>query len=202
MNPTKPAMASGTRASRVIRVFGGRGSAVEKRALVNTKQPRPLVISPDEFPMERLLAWWEYLAPTPGKPIGLSPFGDWFLEVADGSVWRLDLLEGSFERLVADTSEFWARLGDERGQDEWLQAGHVLALEQRGLVRDRGQCYVYKVHPRLGATIGLSNMELGDAAAWQMFCAQLHQQLDGLPSGAAITRLECDEEGRITVCWR
>lgn len=70
-----------------------------------------------------------------GTVLGLSPFGGWFLAQQDNQVWRLDLLEGSFEALGVTTGDFWKKLSTVQAEDEWLQVGHVVALEQRCWVR-------------------------------------------------------------------
>ncbi len=147
------------------------------------------------------LAWWQHVVPTPGRVVGLSMFGDWFLLQEDGEVWRLDVLEGSFESLGVGEPEFWSRLDTEPAQDEWLQVGHVLSLEGRGLVRQRGQCYTYRLMPRLGGPITVDNMMIGALGGWQLFLAQVHQQLDHVPDGARITRLECGTDGQVAVKW-
>ena len=162
----------------------------------------PLLIPPSEVDAPRLLPWWSYLVPHPGRVLGLSPFGDWFLEQPDGTVWRLDLLEGSFDKIALSADEFWADLATDTGEDEWLQAGTVMALHRQGQPRQPGQCYMYVIHPRLGATVDKSNVKLGDIGAWQLICSQLHPQLDAVPKGATITRLDCDTDGRLTVEWR
>ena len=149
----------------------------------------------------RWLTWWEHLVPTPGPVMGLSFFADWFLLQDDGRVWRLDVLEGSFDSLGVTEPQFWSRLNREAAQDDWLQAGHVVSLEQRGLVLKSGQCYVYRLLPRLGGPITVDNMMVGDLAGWQLFTAQVHQQLDRVPKGGRVTRLECSPEGCIVVRW-
>jgi hypothetical protein len=150
----------------------------------------------------RWLDWWSYLVPSPGTVLGLSPFGDWFLAQASDQVWRLDLLEGSFEPLGVTTDDFWRKLTTVAAEDEWLQVGHVMALEQRGLLRMLGQCYTYRVPPRIGGVIRLENMALGPIGGYQLFCSQLHQQLDKLPPGAVVTKLEYVRDGWVRVRWR
>jgi len=161
-----------------------------------------LVIPPSEVDASRLLSWWSYLVPKPGRVLGLSPFGDWFLEQANGAIWRLDVLDGSFDEIAPSAEAFLTALDTDAAQDDWLQAGTVRALEREGQLRRPSQCYTYVVHPRLGAPVDTSNIQLGDLGAWQLFCSQLHPQLDAVPERAQITRLDCDADGRLTVEWR
>ncbi len=147
------------------------------------------------------LAWWQHVVPVPGRILGLSMFGDWFLVQDDDKVWRVDVLEGSFAPLGVTEAEFWLRLDTEVAEDEWLQVGHVVSLEERGLVRQRGQCYTYRLMPRLGGPITVDNMTLGELGGWQLFVAQVHQQLDHVPDGARITRLESNADGQVVVRW-
>jgi hypothetical protein len=111
-------------------------------------------------------------------------------------------LEGSFESLGVTTGDFWREVSTVRAHDEWLQVGHVVALERRGLIRMLGQCYTYRVPPRIGGLIGLENMTLGAIGGYQLFCSQLHQQLDELPPGAVVTKVEYVPDGSLRVRWR
>jgi hypothetical protein len=148
------------------------------------------------------LDWWFYLVPAPGPVLGLSPFGDWFIDQGEEGVWRLDLLEGAFESLGVSVPEFWAQLGTDHAEDEWLQVGHVLVLEDCGLRLGPGQCYTYRVPPRIGGAIAVDNMAPGELGGYQLFCAQLHRQLDLLPGGAQVIRLDIDSAGALTVQWK
>lgn len=166
------------------------------------RRGRDLLIPPGEVEAARLLGWWQHLDPLPGQVLGMSPFGDWFLRDAQGCVSRLDLLEGSVEQLTSSTAAFWSELDAARGLDEWLQAGHVFELERQGLTRREGECYMYALHPRLGGQISVSNMRLGSISAWQLFCSQLHPQLDRIPAGAVIVELRCAADGKLTIDWK
>jgi len=166
------------------------------------KESNSLVIPTSEFDAPHLLGAWSCLVAKPGHVLGLSPFGDWFLQQPGGAVWRLDLLEGTFLQVAASADGFWALLETDDGADDLLQAGTVEALMRRGLVRVSGQCYTYSVHPRLGGPFEASNMRLGDIGGWQLFCSQLHAQLDAMPSGARISGLRVDPDGALIVEWQ
>lgn len=150
----------------------------------------------------RWLGWWRHLAPDPGEILGMSPFGDWFLAQADGQVWRLDLLEGSFAPLCRSRAAFVEGLGTDTADDEWLQAEHVLAMERRGHIRRAGECYTYRMPPRLGGPIAVENMALGPIGGWQLFMSQVHRQADAMPEGAEVTGIDCTRDGAIVVRWR
>jgi hypothetical protein len=148
------------------------------------------------------LSWWQHCVSSPGRIAGLSLFGDWFLVQPNDAVWRLDLLEGSFGALGVSEAQFWSSLESEQAQDEWLQVGHIHALEARGLHRNPGECYTYRVPPRIGGAIDVANMVPGPLAGYQLFCAQLHRQLDEIGEGVQILKLSCDDDGALKIHWR
>jgi hypothetical protein len=160
-----------------------------------------LIIRPEEINVSRCIELWSYLVSSPGEVLGFSPFGDWFFLQEDLLVWRLSLLEGSFEPIAQSVLDFHMQLQSEEQQDDWLQAGLVLALEGEGKGRAYGECYTYRVHPRLGGLFERANIGLEKMEGWQAFCAQLHPQLDVLPEDARITRLEVDSDGILGVEW-
>jgi len=165
-------------------------------------KPHPLLIQPDECNTSSLLSLWAYLLPDLGEVLGLSPFGDWFLLGTKGSVDRIDLLEGRVDQVAGSVSEFRDLLSTVVGADSLLYAGLVDSLCRNGVLRRSGQCYTYRLHPRLGGQIHHSNILIGDLAVWQMICAQLHPQIDSAPASAVFAGLQVDDGGGIIVRWQ
>lgn len=160
-----------------------------------------LMIAPSEVDASAMLPLWAYLHPEPVQLLGFSPFGDWFFTTSDGQVARIDLLEGRLDQVASGTNEFARLLGTDDGADELLLAGLVEALHRDGMRREAGQCYMYRVHPRLGGPIDRSNVLLGDMAVWQLICAQLHPQIDAAPASAVFAGLSVDEAGVLEIRW-
>jgi hypothetical protein len=55
-----------------------------------------LVAALTEIDAPRILTFWSWLVDRPVTILELTRFGDWFLADADGQVYRLDILEGTF----------------------------------------------------------------------------------------------------------
>lgn len=49
----------------------------------------------------RLLEHWRWLIPQVETPLMISVFGDWVFGHPDGTLWRLELLEGRYQRIRA-----------------------------------------------------------------------------------------------------
>ncbi len=159
----------------------------------------PLVIPPTEFEAERLLSHWTHLVDEEVEVLGMSFFGDWFLRRPDEHIARLDLLEGTCEPIAPTEASFWERMDTPDIEDDWLVGGLVRALESEGAIRERGECFQYRVHPRLGGSFERSNIGLGKIAGWQLWCAQLHAKLDQLPDGTVVVGLEMGPDGELEV---
>jgi type VI secretion system (T6SS) immunity protein Tdi1 len=158
-----------------------------------------LTIPLDEVDLERALAYWRWLVDRPFRPIVLTRFGDWFGEVGDGGIYRLDILEGAFTSMCASAAEFAARRDEDQQLVDWFQDGMVYAMYAAGSVPGRGQGFGYAVPPILGGELGRDNVVVVGMNSWQMFTGQLHQQLQALPPGARITGIDVSDDGLVQV---
>jgi hypothetical protein len=134
---------------------------------------------------------WAWL-PVDGKaPICTSPFGDVFLEAADG-IYILDLLEGSLSRAFADRQAMQDALSTADGQDQFLLAGLALGAERTGVTAGPAEVYSFKVAPFLGGPISVDNIEVMDFVVYVNLSGQLHQQVAALPPGTRISGITID----------
>ncbi len=147
-----------------------------------------LLIRTADVDAPRLLGFWSWLLREPYHPLVLSKFGDWFLMDRAGRVHWLDLLEGSLTEVAPSGPAFQGRLADPAHVDDWFLPGWVDALWEAGQVPGAGQCYGFRVPPRLGGAVDLANVAVADLAAYQAWMAQVHR----VPPGATVSGLAVD----------
>lgn len=126
----------------------------------------------------RLLALWPGTVSGTARPVGMSAFGDVYLERPEGRVERLDVLEGGVHQVAATRDEFATLMNNREWQEQNLLSEGVLLLVGRGLRRAAGECYAFSPHPRLDGKIEWGNTMIMSAYAWHSICAQL---LDSRP---------------------
>lgn len=79
--------------------------------------------------------------------IGASVFGDLFLERPDGSVEKLDVLEGGVQKIASSFQEFGSLMNNPAWQAESLLAEGVALLYERGVRREDAQFCAFAPHP-------------------------------------------------------
>ena len=138
---------------------------------------RPLMIEASKFDAPALLEEWKWLVPKTDTPLFLSALGDWVFGHPDGSLWALSVLEGTYERVAANSTEY-NRLNKSA---EWLEstfvAGWLPIAAGNGLEPGDGQCVGWKLHPLLGGKFEVANLQLFDMRVYQSLMGQLHRQL-------------------------
>ncbi len=85
-----------------------------------------------------------------------------------GRVHYLDLLEGTCTQVAESVPEFEQLMLQPDKLDTWFMLVFCDALYAAGHVPGEGQCFGFKVPPRLGAPVDLSNMEVADLMAYQV----------------------------------
>jgi hypothetical protein len=138
------------------------------------------------------LASWTWLDVVGKAAVCASPFGDVFLEDAEG-VWWLDTLDGTLTRPWADRQEFAAALSGVEGQNEYLMAGLALAAEEAGLVPGADQVYGFTVPPKLGGVLEVGNVEVVDFVTSLGISGQILHQVRDLPPGTRIDGVAVDD---------
>src|SRR5579885_2968945 len=71
----------------------------------------------------RILAMWGWFLRHPYRLLGVSAFGDLFLEDGDASIKMLDLVACELKEIATCIEEFDWGLGDPAHQEKWLMAG-------------------------------------------------------------------------------
>lgn len=119
------------------------------------------------------------------RPAFTSPFGDVFLQGADG-IWFLDLVEGTLSRRWADGDALTVDLDSPEGQDQYLLARLAQGAESLGIVPSNAQVLSFKVPPVLGGATAVSNIEAANFVVSVNLAGQIHQQLRNLPPGTPV----------------
>lgn len=138
---------------------------------------RDLAISCSELDWRPLLMEWRWLVPTDHTPLLIGAFGDWVIGAPDGSHWLLDLLEGRYYRIAANSEEFNVAKLDEANLSLWFSADWVGVATQHGLIPDFDECLGWAIHPRLGGPFAPENIKIFPLRLYQSLMGQLHRQL-------------------------
>jgi hypothetical protein len=105
--------------------------------------------------------------------IGASVFGDLFFHRPDGSVHRLDVLEGGVGQVAATFDQFSKCMNTPEWQQKNLLTDGVALLMERGVSRGNAQFYGFAPHPSLIGKIDWHRVMALDAVVWHSICAQI-----------------------------
>ena len=134
----------------------------------------------------RVLSTWAWLLQKPYRLVGLSAFGDLFLEDADGSIKMLDIVACEVRPIASCPEEFEWGLGDPAHQEEWLMAGLHHDAAERGLHCGAGECLAFQTPPILGGRLEPENLIVWNRWAYFEGLAKLLPQVLGLPPGTEV----------------
>src|SRR5262249_33360743 len=138
---------------------------------------RAFMISASSYDTSKLLHYWRWLVPQTETPLLLSALGDWVFGRPDGSLAKLDLLEGRYTPLARTSDEF----NKLKATKSWLEkefsyGWFEIALVNK-LIPSKDECIGWKIAPVLGGKFTVANLQLFDMAVYQVVQGQLHQQL-------------------------
>jgi hypothetical protein len=126
-----------------------------------------------------LLADWRWIVPDALEPLFITALGDWIFGAPDGSLWLLEMIEGSLGRIAANGAEYNRLKASEEWLNETLMAGWFVVALGNGLAPTENQCIGWKIHPLLGGAFDKANLQLFDMTVYQVIMGQLHRQLRG-----------------------
>jgi hypothetical protein len=129
-----------------------------------------------------MLGCWEWLIGRDKHPLVMSKFGDWFLADPQERVHWLDLLTGTFTPVADSFSDFQQLMTQEEQLDVWFMQPWCDALYNAGLIPGEDQCYGFKIPPKLGAPIELSNVEVANLMAYQVWMSEIAK----IPPGTTV----------------
>jgi hypothetical protein len=118
----------------------------------------------DDFSSEELLDDWMWLLGESRTVIAMNNFGDMFLRANDGRIVLVNVTWGTLETLAPSPDEIERLTRDQENQMDWFLTDFLTdfltEIEQAGLSLAKGQCFGFRLPPRMGGKIGLSNVEI------------------------------------------
>lgn len=123
-----------------------------------------------------LLHEWRWLVPDDHNPLMIGAFGDWIIGAPDGSLWSLELLEGTYSQIAEDVEAFNRAKADPENLNLWFMAEWVEIAQRRDLVPKADECLGWKVHPMLGAPIDPENIKVFSLRVYQSLMGQFFRQ--------------------------
>lgn len=116
-----------------------------------------------------LREWCWLIDPDAVRPVMLTTFGDWILEDRrTGKVTFLDTAVGRVRDLAPSREAMRQVLKEPERRQFFLLEGQVRRLREDGVHLAPGQCYGWKVAPRLGGGLDVDNI--------QTLALELHQR--------------------------
>jgi hypothetical protein len=138
---------------------------------------RPFMTPASQYDVRALRADWMWLVPASDTPLFISIFGDWIFGRPDGSLWALTLLEGNYEQIAQNATEYNAL----KNSLEWLDATFIAGWQEiaarKGLEPARQECLGWKIHPMIGGKFEVENLAIFDMGVYQSIMGQLHRQM-------------------------
>lgn len=95
----------------------------------------------------------------------------------DGSLWSLELLEGSYCRIAENAEAFNRAKLDPDNLNLWFMAEWVEIADRHGLVPSEGQCLGWKIHPILGGPFEAENIDVFSLKVYQSIMGQMFRRL-------------------------
>jgi hypothetical protein len=141
-----------------------------------------LLIRTDTPDVSEMLRDWEWLIGTDKHPLVMTKFGDWFLADPEGHVLWLDVMSGTCKQVAESVSEFGPMMIRTENLDHWFFLPWCYRLHREGMIPGPGQCFGFKVPPKLGAPIDLSNVEVANLRAYQFWMSDIGK----IPPGTTV----------------
>lgn len=157
--------------------IGWVSAIAHKRKACITLSMRSLATSCSDIDCRPLLENWRWLVPDDHRPLMVGVFGDWIMGAPDGSLWCLELLEGSYSRIADDAEVFNRAKSNPDNLNLWFMAEWAEIAERHGLVPSTDQCLGWKVHPMLGGKFEADNIQVFSLRVYQSLMGQLFRQL-------------------------
>lgn len=141
----------------------------------------------DGLDWSTLLASWTWLLPAEFTLWFANRFGDLFIELEDGSIQKLDVGNGTLEKLADSREAFSDAIDEENNVDDWLMIPLVDDLVDAGVTLGPGQCYSYVQLPVLGGDYSVANTRVVSLDRYYQALGPIHEKLKGLVDGAQAT---------------
>jgi hypothetical protein len=150
-------------------------------------QVEDYLIDHEGFYWPAMLADWAWLIPKDEFTVWLmNRYGDLFLVFDDGTVYMLDVGNGSLEKLADSRNEFCDRIDEADNANSWLMIPLVDSLVRAGKLLEAGRCYSFIIPPPLGGEYTIENTATLNVAEHYGVYASIHKQIKDLPDGTKV----------------
>lgn len=151
-----------------------------------------LTISPEGVDMNSLLSDWSWAMPEPLRPVLLTAMGDAFAQGESGSVYFVDMVEGTINPVADDGASFQSLLSDKQFVTNYMFPSRIVQLRNAGKTLDSQQVYSHKQPLVLGGDDDTDNVETVDVNVHVSIHGQIHRQVKDLPDGASIDNIKIE----------
>jgi len=141
-----------------------------------------LLIRTDRPGTREMLGCWEWLVGRDMHPLVMTKFGDWFLADPQEHVHWLSLLEGTCTQVANSVAMFQQLMVQQEQLNRWFLLPWCYRLHDEGHVPGESQCFGFKLPPKLGAPVDLTNVEVANLLAYQAWMAEIAK----IPSGTKV----------------
>jgi len=136
-----------------------------------------------ELDCERLLLHWRWLCPQKFTLIDRNAFGDLFLRDEEGSVFWLDVANGSLSKIADSESRFRTASKGADKLEEWFAASDTQDAAERGLNAGQSSCIGFSIPLVFAESASGNNAYIADIYDHLGFLGDLHKQIATMPDG-------------------
>jgi hypothetical protein len=140
----------------------------------------------DHLDVERLLREWRWLCPQPMVLIARTAFGDLFLRVETGVIFKLDIAIGQLKQIAKSETEFRNLARAKEQREAWFAERDELAAAAGGLKPGPEQCIAFKIPVLFTEGNAPNNAYVGSLYEQVAFLGDLHRQIKELPDGGKV----------------
>jgi hypothetical protein len=153
-----------------------------------------LTIPLERIDVERIIPLWNDIIPSGFCPILFSKFGDIFFVDEHKRVFLLDLIEGNLENIARSISEFNNLKSIPEIRSRWFLDGFVIrCYDEKLLLRD-GECYGWKIHPKIGGNFEFDNIQVFSIFVYHSLMSQLLPQWNRREEDGGISPILIDDK--------
>ena len=127
---------------------------------------------PSQSEIDNLLPQWTWIVPEESTPLFISTFGGWVFANPDGSLSVLSMLEGTFEQVARNSTEYNELNKSPDWCDEIFISGWYQIAIENSIIPKEGECIGWKVHPIIGGKFQVENLQIFDMVVYQSLMSQ------------------------------
>jgi hypothetical protein len=136
--------------------------------------------------VERLLAEWRWLCPTPMNLVARNAFGDLFLRDEAGKIFKLDVSVGQINQIAESEKAFRELAFATEHRKRWFCEDNEMAAFEHGLKPDASQCIAFRIPLQFAQSGTPDNLYVTDLYEQVSFLGDLNRQTSEMPDGTKV----------------